>query len=104
MKKWYHARHSKEFGYKVTTFHAIEAYKVADILAEQGVCSAMWADWWGFKHEAYDMVWENVAMVDQAGNGTGCAIVHSDSAVGIQHLNQEASKALAAGRRSRSRY
>ena len=46
------------------------------------------------------MVWENVAMVDQAGNGTGCAIVHSDSAVGIQHLNQEAAKALAAGRRS----
>ena len=92
---------AKEFGYKVTTFHhAIEAYKVADILAEQGVCSAMWADWWGFKHEAYDMVWENVAIVDQAGNGTGCAIVHSDSAVGIQHLNQEASKALAAGRRS----
>ena len=92
---------AKEFGYKVTTFHhAIEAYKVADILAEQGVCSAMWADWWGFKHEAYDMVWENVAIVDQAGNGTGCAIVHSDSAIGIQHLNQEASKALAAGRRS----
>ena len=92
---------AKEFGYKVTTFHhAIEAYKVADILAEQGVCSAMWADWWGFKHEAYDMVWENVAIVDQARNGTGCAIVHSDSAVGIQHLNQEASKALAAGRRS----
>ena len=92
---------AKEFGYKVTTFHhAIEAYKVADILAEQGVCSAMWADWWGFKHEAYDMVWENVAIVDQAGNATGCAIVHSDSAVGIQHLNQEASKALAAGRRS----
>ena len=92
---------AKEFGYKVTTFHhAIEAYKVADILAEQGVCSAMWADWWGFKHEAYDMVWENVAIVDQAVNATGCAIVHSDSAVGIQHLNQEASKALAAGRRS----
>jgi len=58
---------AKEFSYKVTTFHhAIEAYKVADILAEQGVCAAMWADWWGFKHEAFDMVWENVAMVDQA--------------------------------------
>ena len=60
----------------------------------------MWADWWGFKHEAFDMVWENVAIVDQAVNATGCAIVHSDSAVGIQHLNQEAAKALAAGRRA----
>jgi len=92
---------AKEFDYKVTTFHhAIEAYKVADLLAEQGVCAAMWADWWGFKHEAFDMVWENVAMVDQALNGKGCAIVHSDSAVGTQHLNQEAAKALSAGNRS----
>jgi imidazolonepropionase-like amidohydrolase len=60
----------------------------------------MWADWWGFKNEAYDMVWENVAMVDQALNATGCAIVHSDSAVGIQHLNQEAAKARSAGLRA----
>ena len=91
---------AKEFNYKVTAFHhAIEAYKVADLLADQGVCAAMWADWWGFKHEAFDMVWENVAMVDQAENGTGCAIVHSDSAVGTQHLNQEAAKARAAGNR-----
>ena len=92
---------AEEFNYKVTTFHhAIEAYKVADILADNGVCAAMWADWWGFKHEAFDMVWENVAMVDQALSGTGCAIVHSDSAVGIQHLNQEAAKALSAGNRA----
>ena len=92
---------AKEFNYKVTTFHhAIEAYKVADLLAENEVCAAMWADWWGFKNEAYDMVWENIAMVDQALNATGCAIVHSDSAVGIQHLNQEAAKARSAGLRA----
>ena len=29
----------------------------------------------------------------------GCAIVHSDSAEGIQRLNQEAAKAMAAGNR-----
>jgi imidazolonepropionase-like amidohydrolase len=92
---------AKEFNYKVTAFHhAIEAYKVADLLADQGVCAAMWADWWGFKHEAYDMVWSNAAMVDQAQNGTGCAIIHSDSAVGTQHLNQEVAKARAAGIRA----
>ena len=92
---------AKEFNYKVTTFHhAIEAYKVADILADNGVCAAMWADWWGFKHEAFDMVWENAAIVDQANSGTGCAIIHSDSAVGIQRLNQEAAKAMAAGSRA----
>jgi len=92
---------AKEFDYKVTTFHhAVEAYKVADILAENGVCAAMWADWWGFKHEAFDMVWENAAIVDQANAGTGCAIIHSDSSVGIQRLNQEAAKAMAAGNRA----
>ncbi|MDG2060773.1 MAG: amidohydrolase [SAR86 cluster bacterium] len=92
---------SKEFGYKVTAFHhAIEAYKVANLLSENDVCAAMWADWWGFKNEAFDMVWENVAIVDQANEGKGCAIVHSDSAIGIQRLNQEAAKAMAAGRRA----
>ena len=92
---------AKEFNYKVTAFHhAVEAYKVADILADNGVCAAMWADWWGFKHEAFDMVWENAAIVDQANSGTGCAIIHSDSAVGIQRLNQEAAKAMAAGNRA----
>jgi len=92
---------SKEFNYQVTTFHhAVEAYKIADLLADEGICAAMWADWWGFKHEAYDMVPANIAIIDQARNGTGCAIVHSDDAVGIQHLNQEAAKAMAAGNRA----
>ncbi len=92
---------ANEFNYKITAFHhAVEAYKIADLLAENNICAALWADWWGFKHEAYDMVQSNIAIVDQAKNGTGCAIVHSDSAIGIQHLNQEASKALSAGIRA----
>ena len=89
---------SKEFGYKVTSFHhAVESYKIADRLAEEGICSAMWADWWGFKMEAYDGIRENIPLVHNAG---ACAIVHSDSDIGIQRLNQEAAKALADGRRA----
>ena len=57
----------------------------------------MWSDWYGFKMEAYDAIEENIAFVDKAG---ACAIVHSDDANGIQRLNQEAAKALAAGRRA----
>jgi imidazolonepropionase-like amidohydrolase len=57
----------------------------------------MWADWWGFKMEALDGIRENIAMVEKAG---ACAIVHSDSADGIQRLNQEAAKAMAAGNRA----
>lgn len=88
---------SKEFGYRVSTFHhAVEAYKIADLLRDNGICSALWADWYGFKMEAYDGIRENVALVQRAG---ACAIVHSDDQDGIQRLNQEAAKALGAGRR-----
>ena len=90
---------AREFGYRVTAFHhAVEAYKVADLLAAEGVCAAMWADWWGFKLEAYDGVRENLALVDRVDGG--CAIVHSDSEYGIQRLNQEAAKAMAAANRA----
>jgi imidazolonepropionase-like amidohydrolase len=88
---------AKEFGYKVSTFHhAVESYKIADLLRDNNVCSAMWADWWGFKMESYDGINENIPLVHQAG---ACAIVHSDDPNGIQRLNQEAAKALAYGRR-----
>ena len=88
---------AKEFGYKVTSFHhAVEAYKIADLLAENDTCASMWADWWGFKMEAYDGIRENVALVDRAG---ACAIVHSDSEIGIQRLNQETAKVIGASAR-----
>ena len=87
-----------EFGFKITAFHhAVEAYKIADLLAEKNVCAAMWADWWGFKMEAYDGIQENLAIVDYPEHS--CAIVHSDSGDGIQRLNQEAAKAMAHGAR-----
>jgi len=88
---------AKEFGYRVAAFHhATEAYKIADLLAQQEVCGAMWADWWGFKMESYDGIQENIAFVDAVPGG--CAVVHSDSEEGIQRLNQEAGKAMARGR------
>lgn len=89
---------SREFDFEIAAFHhAVEAYKIADLLNEEGICAAMWADWWGFKIEAYDGIRENIPFVHASG---GCAIVHSDSEVGIQRLNQEAAKALADGRRA----
>ena len=89
---------AKEFGYKISAFHhAVESYKIADLLRENGICSAMWADWYGFKMESYDAINENIAFVHNAG---ACAIVHSDDANGIQRLNQEAAKAIAAGKRA----
>lgn len=88
---------SKEFGYKITAFHhAVEAYKVAPLLAENNICAVMWADWWGFKQEAADMVEENLALVEYA---NACAVIHSDSEVQVQWLNLEIAKAMAAGNR-----
>ncbi len=87
-----------EFGFTIAAFHhAVEAYKLADRLAQKRVCAAMWADWWGFKMEAFDGIQENLPMVDYPENS--CAIVHSDSEDGIQRLNQEAAKAMAHGAR-----
>ncbi|MEX2123645.1 MAG: amidohydrolase [Woeseia sp.] len=88
---------AKEFGYRISTFHhAVEAYKIPDLLAENDICAAVWADWWGFKMEAYDGIRENAAMVDSAG---ACAIVHSDDERGIQRLNQETAKIMGAAAR-----
>jgi imidazolonepropionase-like amidohydrolase len=86
---------AKEFGYKIASFHhAVEAYKVRDLLARENICASMWSDWWGFKIEAFDGIQQNIPLVHEAG---ACAIVHSDDAQGIQRLNQEAAKAMAAG-------
>jgi len=85
-----------EFGYHVTAFHhAVEAYKIADLLAKNGICVATWANWWGVKLEMYDAIEANAALVHAAG---GCAIIKSDDPDLIQRLNQEAAAALAAGR------
>jgi imidazolonepropionase-like amidohydrolase len=88
---------AKEFGYKIAAFHhAVEAYKIADVLAANDICSDVWADWWGFKMEAFDGIRENAALIQKAG---ACVVIHSDSAEGTQRLNQEAAKAMAAGNR-----
>ncbi len=88
---------AREFGFKVRSFHhAVEAYKLADRLAAEGVATSTWVDWWGFKMEAFDGVPQNVALLQAAG---ARAILHSDSPVEMRRLNQEAAKARTAGRR-----
>jgi imidazolonepropionase-like amidohydrolase len=84
-----------EFGYKIRSFHhGVEAYKIADLLAKEGIGASLWADWGSFKMEAVDAVKGNMALVDHAG---ARVIVHSDDPSGSQRLNQEAAKAMAAG-------
>ena len=86
---------SEEMGFQIRSFHhALEAYKIRDVLAEHQIASSTWADWWGFKLEAYDGIPQNAALLTEAG---ATAVIHSDSSEGIQRLNQEAAKAFYAG-------
>jgi len=36
-------------------------------LRDNDVCAVMWADWYGFKMEAYDAVKENIPLVTMLG-------------------------------------
>jgi imidazolonepropionase-like amidohydrolase len=73
----------------------VEGYKIADLLAKEGIGAAVWADWGGFKMEAADAVKANLAFIAKAG---ARAMIHSDDPSGTQRLNQEVAKAMAAGR------
>lgn len=88
---------AKTYGFKIRSFHhAVEAYKLRGRLAEEGTAVSTWADWWGFKMEAFDGVPQNAALLEDAG---ARAIIHSDSESDIRRLNQEAQKARTAGRK-----
>jgi len=88
---------AKEFDYKITAFHhGVEAYKIADLLRENDTCAAIWADWYGFKMEAFDGIRENAAILDRE---DACTVMHSDSDMGIQRLHQESAKVIGAAAR-----
>ena len=89
---------AREFGFRIRSFHhAVEAYKIADILAREGVASSVWADWCCFKMESFDAIPQNAALLQQAG---ARAVIHSDDAIVIQRLNQEAAMAMYAGQQA----
>ncbi len=89
---------SKEFGFKIGTFHhAVEGYKIADLIAAEGIAVATWAQRWGFKLEAYDGIDANAAILQAAGVNT---ILHSDSAQLVQRLNVEAAMAMASAKKA----
>ena len=81
-----------EFGIKPRAFHhALEAYKMRDEIARRGIGVSTWADWWGFKMEAYDGVPENAALCAKSGIRVA---IHSDSSTGVQRLWHEAAKCV----------
>src|SRR2546425_11359942 len=86
---------AKEFGYKVRAFHhALEAYKVADKIAAEDVGIATFADWWGYKQEAWDAIPWNAVMSMRKGVRVA---IKSDSEDFARRLNQEAAKTMRYG-------
>ena len=87
---------SHEFGYHIGSFHhAVEAYKIAPLLAKESICVATWSRRGGWvKFEAEDAISANAALLEKAGV---CVTMHSDGATAGQHLNLEAAVGMAAG-------
>ncbi len=86
---------AREFGYKVRAFHhALESYKVADKIAAEGVAIATFADWWGYKEEAWDAIPWNAVLSMRKGVRVA---IKSDSGDFIRRLNQEAAKTMRYG-------
>ncbi len=81
---------AKEYGYKIRAFHhALEMYKVGDKIAPTGTAIATFADWWGYKDEAWDAIPWNAVMSMHEGLRVA---LKSDSNDYIRRLNQEAGK------------
>ncbi len=84
-----------QFGIQVASIqHALEAYKVRDVIHAHGSGIATWADWWGFKMEAVDGIPHNAALVKSTGAPVS---IHSDSSNEVQRLNVQAAKTLRYG-------
>jgi imidazolonepropionase-like amidohydrolase len=84
-----------EFGYKIRAFHhALEAYKVPEKLAAENIGIATFADWWGYKQEAWDAIPWNAVMSMRKGVKVA---IKSDSEDYTRRLNQEAAKTIRYG-------
>lgn len=84
-----------QFNFKITSFqHSLEAYKVADILAKRNIAAATWADWWGFKVEAWKGIPWNAPYLISKGVTVN---LHTDSSDLVQRMNVEAGKTLKYG-------
>ena len=86
---------ANEFGFKIRTFqHALEGYKVAKEIAQHGAGASIFADFWGYKIEAYDAIPHNAAILTRAGVVVS---MNSDSDERARRLNIEAAKAIRYG-------
>jgi imidazolonepropionase-like amidohydrolase len=88
-------RLADEFGFKVRTFqHVLEGYKVAGEIARHGAGASTFADFWGYKVEAFDAIPHNAAIM--AAHGVNVSI-NSDDDERARRLYWEAAKVMRYG-------
>ncbi|MFN2475851.1 MAG: amidohydrolase family protein [Chthoniobacterales bacterium] len=88
-------RVTNEFKIQVGTLqHILEGYKVADEIAAAHVGGSTFADWWGYKVEAFDAIPYNAPMMASRGVLT---TINSDSPDLARRLNTEAAKSMKYG-------
>jgi imidazolonepropionase-like amidohydrolase len=85
-------RLSDEFGFNITTFHhALEAWKIPDLIKKRDISVATFSDLWGYKYEAYDASVRGPKILYDAGVNT---IIKTDHPVTFaKYLMWEAAKA-----------
>jgi imidazolonepropionase-like amidohydrolase len=74
--------------------HVLEGYKVAPEIVAHGASCSTFADWWGYKVEAFDAIPFNAALLQEAGANV---VIKSDDWELIRHLYQEAAKTMRYG-------
>jgi N-acetylglucosamine-6-phosphate deacetylase len=83
------------FNVRVATLqHVLEGYKIADLIAAQGVGGSSFSDWWAYKFEVYDAIPYNGALMHNAGV---LVSFNSDYPELARRLNWEAAKAVKYG-------
>src|SRR5690625_6079129 len=88
-------RLAEEYGFRIGAFHhGVEAYKVANELAEHGAGAAVWSDWSSFKIEAQDGILYNARLLSEAGVLTP---LHSDDSQIATPMNWVAADMVRAG-------
>ncbi|MBI3872774.1 MAG: amidohydrolase family protein [candidate division Zixibacteria bacterium] len=88
-------RTCEDFGVKIAAFqHILEGYKVADVMAKDGIGGSCFTDWWAYKIEVYDAIPYDGALMHNAGVVVS---FNSDSDELARRLNWECAKATKYG-------
>jgi imidazolonepropionase-like amidohydrolase len=84
-------RLAKQYGFKIRAFHhALEAWRVAELLAKEDIGAAIFSDHWGYKKEAYDSSVKAATILSE--KGVKVAFKSDHPVLNSQNLVFEAAK------------